>query len=121
MSSHTPGPWRPGNACASVVSDTPIENGINGGDAVEFYGGHLIAESIAPSNLKLIASAPAMHLVLRMIVAGIARIERSGTLVELCFEGLRYSNSDGDWGELMRFIGWDRAAEALAKAEGGAA
>lgn len=58
MSNHTPGPWRSGKWGASIVCDTPIQGGINGSDAVESYGGHLIAESISACNQPLIIAAP---------------------------------------------------------------
>lgn len=58
MSRHAPGPWRAGNWGQSIVSDTPIQGGINGSDAVESYGGHLIAESISECNRPLIIAAP---------------------------------------------------------------
>ena len=54
---HTPGPWRIGASCGAVVADHPIPE-IRGSEAVEHYGGHLVAESIAPQNRPLIASAP---------------------------------------------------------------
>lgn len=53
---HTPGPWRVGRA-GSVVSDAPVPE-MGGSDAIEFYGSHLIAESITPANAALIAAAP---------------------------------------------------------------
>lgn len=58
MSRHTSGPWRAGNWGQSIVSDTPIQGGINGSDAVESYGGHLIAESISECNRPLIIATP---------------------------------------------------------------
>jgi hypothetical protein len=57
MSAHTPGPWRKGKCHQSVVAETPVP-GIKGSDAVEVYGGHLIAESVATQNIPLIAAAP---------------------------------------------------------------
>ena len=39
------------------MADTSVP-GLIGSDAVEYYGGHLIAESIAPNNIGLIAAAP---------------------------------------------------------------
>jgi hypothetical protein len=54
--SHTPGPWRVGRNGA-VVADVPIPE-MQGSDEVEYYGGHLVAESITPSNAQLIAAAP---------------------------------------------------------------
>ncbi len=55
---HTTGPWRIGKA-AAVVSDHPVPE-IHGSDSLDYYGGHLIAESIAPQNLAIIAASPEM-------------------------------------------------------------
>jgi hypothetical protein len=58
MSEHTPGPWRVGKPGSnSVVADVPVP-GINGSDATDYYNGHLVAESVAPQNVALIAAAP---------------------------------------------------------------
>ena len=54
MSNHTPEPWRVGRA-GSVVSDTPVP-GMGGSDAVEYYGGHLIGESIIEANARRIVA-----------------------------------------------------------------
>jgi hypothetical protein len=68
MSEHTPGPWRvnwPSGASA-VVADTPASAFQSGGeDSVRYYNGHLIAESISPENLPLIAAAPDLLAALR--------------------------------------------------------
>lgn len=66
MSAHTPGPWRVGKNYGSVVADHPVQE-IRGSDAVEAYGGHLIAESIAPRNQPIIAAAPEMLDLLKTI------------------------------------------------------
>lgn len=60
MSLWTAGPWRIGKHGGSVVSDTAVAHGPGGCDCVEYYGGHLIAESISSANAKLIAAAPDM-------------------------------------------------------------
>ena len=57
MSKHTPGPWQIGKNFGSVVCDTPVP-GIRGSDDTEYYGGHLIAESVTEANARLIAAAP---------------------------------------------------------------
>lgn len=121
---HTPGPWTYDIhehsfyiwADEGMVADgDPDQPGIarirgvgRGADEVE-----------QEANARLIASAPAMELALRMVSAGIARIERSQTspLVEFCFAGLRYVVSGGDWHGLIRTIGWKDCVEAAAKAE----
>lgn len=54
MSEHTKEPWRLGKA-SSVVADEPVI-GMNGSDAVEYYGWHLICESIVPSNARRIVA-----------------------------------------------------------------
>lgn len=58
---HTPGPWRAGSETGgkgSVVSDQLAVGALSGSDAVAYYGGNLIAESIAQENIPLIAAAP---------------------------------------------------------------
>ncbi|GIZ08336.1 hypothetical protein [Flavobacterium sp. UMI-01] len=58
----TKAPWivgRPG----TVVSDNKESITISGGvgeDAIKYYGGNLICESVSNSNAKLIAAAPEM-------------------------------------------------------------
>jgi hypothetical protein len=59
VSKHTPGPWRVGGGdrvFAWVVADHPVPEMPGSGD--EFYGGHMVAESITQENAKLIAAAP---------------------------------------------------------------
>lgn len=51
----TPGPWRAGNR-SSIVSDFKVPE-ISGSDTVNYYGGHLIGESIADYNIRFIAHA----------------------------------------------------------------
>ncbi|SEJ99743.1 hypothetical protein [Achromobacter sp. NFACC18-2] len=58
---HTPGNWTAGKTGGTVVSDQPLPNyTLNGGhDHVDYYGGHLIAESIwRAEDARLIAAAP---------------------------------------------------------------
>lgn len=51
---HTAEPWRIGKMGA-VVADIPVPE-MNGSDAVEYYGGHLVGESITPSNARRIVA-----------------------------------------------------------------
>lgn len=66
---HTPGPWRAGTGrggkVGSVVSNQLAVGALGGSDAVDYYGGNLIAESIAPENVQLIAAAPELLEALR--------------------------------------------------------
>jgi len=59
---HTKTPWRVGapSQMGSVVADEPVPE-IKGSEAVEHYGGHLIAESIAPRNAEFIVRACNSH------------------------------------------------------------
>lgn len=59
---HTKTPWRVGkpSQMGSVVADEPVPE-IKGSDAVEHYGGHLVAESIAPRNAAFIVRACNSH------------------------------------------------------------
>lgn len=71
MSTHTQGPWRAGSGTGgkgSVVSDQLAEGALGGSDAVDYYGGNLIAESVAQENIPLIAAAPELLAVLQELV-----------------------------------------------------
>lgn len=55
---HTPEPWREGIP-GTVVADIPIEGGpggVNGADAVAYYGGNLIGESMTVANARRIVA-----------------------------------------------------------------
>ena len=69
MTNHTPGPWRVGRS-GCVVCDAVV--GSPGRDApehVEYYGGHLICESVAASaDAALIAAAPELYALLSEIL-----------------------------------------------------
>lgn len=54
MTEHTKGLLRVGRPGA-VVADHPVPE-MSGSDAVEFYGGHLVAESITPANARRIVA-----------------------------------------------------------------
>lgn len=56
--SHTPGPWRIGKYPSTVVADVP--SGHDDQTNLDYYGGHLIAESVLAHNTNLIAVAPEM-------------------------------------------------------------
>lgn len=49
---HTRGPWRIGSNYGAIVADTPT-GGPRGADAVEAYGGHMVCESVARNNMRL--------------------------------------------------------------------
>lgn len=58
---HTQGPWRAGSGTGgrgSVVSDHLAVGALSGSDAIDYYGGNMIAESVAQENIPLIAAAP---------------------------------------------------------------
>lgn len=59
---HTKTPWRigAGTSKGAVVADEPVPE-IGGSDAVTYYGGHLVAESIAPRNAEFIVRACNAH------------------------------------------------------------
>jgi hypothetical protein len=52
----TPGPYRIGRHGSCIVTDHPVE-GMNGSDAINYYGGHMVAESVARQNAPLLAAA----------------------------------------------------------------
>lgn len=58
---HTPGPWREGKNCGAIVADTAEGLSVNGtycDESKEYYGGYLIAETVASANKALIIEAP---------------------------------------------------------------
>lgn len=59
---HTKTPWRLGkpSQMGAVVADEAVPE-IGGSDCVDYYGGHLIAESIAPRNAEFIVRACNSH------------------------------------------------------------
>ena len=73
MSKHTPGPWQIGKNFGSVVCDTPVP-GIRGSDDTEYYGGHLIAESVTEANARLIAAAPELLEALKELMVAADRV-----------------------------------------------
>lgn len=56
---HTPTPYRVGINKTTIVCDTPVPE-INGSDD-NSYGGHLIAESLAPRNAAHIVKCVNLH------------------------------------------------------------
>lgn len=61
--------WRKGKCGGSVVSDVMPPDGLSGSRDAEYYGGYLIAESVAPSMIPLVAAAPEMREALRAFIA----------------------------------------------------
>lgn len=69
---HTPGEWRQGTTPTTVVSDSGdglTIPGSYGEDNVRIYGGNLIAESVSPNNVPIIAAAPKMKRALERLKA----------------------------------------------------
>ncbi|MBN1404169.1 MAG: hypothetical protein JW942_06875 [Opitutales bacterium] len=93
---HTPGPWRSGNTSDTVVCDTMPAGALQGSDAVDYYGGYLICESVATCNRNIIAAAPDMLAALRAVDLWIAHHD----------------------GEIPSRI-LDQVSDAIVKAEGG--
>lgn len=57
----------------------------------------------------LIHEAPALLLAMKLVMAGVARIEGN----EFCFDGIRYSIVGDDWSHVFDIIGWNRLRSAL--------
>ena len=56
---HTEGDWFAGGG-SWVAAANPINGDISGSDDVDYYGGHLIGESISSCNIPIISAAPDM-------------------------------------------------------------
>lgn len=67
------------------------------------------------ANARLLAAAPAMNLILRLVQSGAARFDPSTR--EFCFNGLQFGATSREWTRILNAVGWDRARAALARAE----
>lgn len=56
---HTEGEWFAGGG-SWVATSHVVDGGIGGSDDVDYYGGHLIGESISSCNIPIISAAPDM-------------------------------------------------------------
>jgi hypothetical protein len=101
MSHHTPGPWRVAENHGAVVADA--DSGHDDPWNIEYYGGHLIAESIDPRNRPIIAAAPELLVALR----------DCGDFLTAEYGSVITGEADGEVGAIIR-----RINEAIAKAEG---
>lgn len=139
MSNHTPEPWRVGRP-GTVVSDTPVP-GMGGSDAVEYYGGHLIGESIIEANSRRIVACvnacAGMRndeleggLLIGVMQSKIDRLECQRDELLAALQGMIDIASDSQGvagyhlnGEVAgwdEFAEWQAACDAIAKAKGGA-
>ena len=64
----TPGPWRLGYG-HTVVADSTEGLTIRGSTEPEYYGGNMIAESVAPANCHLISAAPELYAALDLALS----------------------------------------------------
>jgi len=80
----TKGTWRIGKQAGTVVSDKKVITlSDTGHDDIDYYGGYLIAESIArKEDAKLIAAAPIMLETLQIINGDIDRYPNPYTALE---------------------------------------
>jgi hypothetical protein len=80
----TTGPWEVGRSGAVISKnkESLTINGSTGKDAVKYYGGNLICESVSPENAKLIACAPQMLDALNKVIRLKGLIEYSGVISE---------------------------------------
>ena len=68
---HTLGPWRPGKDYGSIVTDSSEGIGQLDDGNLKFYGGNVIAETVAPCNMPLICAAPELLEALKRLLSGI--------------------------------------------------
>lgn len=59
--------WRAGKTGGAVVSDVLPKDAVGGSEDADYYGGYLIAESIAPSMVSLVSAAPELLAALEMV------------------------------------------------------
>jgi len=80
MEKFTKGPWKAGNGCVTSEHSNGITiSGATGEDAIKYYGGNLIGESISQCNSHLIEVAPDMY---AEIKADLERMLETQKLIE---------------------------------------
>lgn len=128
MMAHSPGPFAVENCVSEIPIDIICDYKIPGEgfpvllascypDKGDEERDRRPTQAEALGNAKLFAAAAAMEVALELLTLGLARIERSSvcpTLVEFCFNGLRFS-MNGDWNGLIGIVGWDKARAAIAE------
>lgn len=81
MAEHTPGPWREGKCCASIVAgpepDDACRHYVSDQEAA-FYGGELVAESVNEADRPLIIAAPDLLAACEAMKAFLYDIEHEG-------------------------------------------
>lgn len=107
---HTPGPWRIGKVASAIVADTPPDD-MRSADEDEYYGGHLVAESIQVRDRPLICAAPDLLALARSIQRWLMTDAEPS---HIGAEDMRVYHLDG--GVLGNLL--DECRTAIAKAEG---
>lgn len=58
MGKHTPTPWREAKVADGIIADTPVErHDAEDPCVVQYYGGHLVAESMNTNDRRFILKA----------------------------------------------------------------
>lgn len=99
MTTTTPTPWRMGKHGNAIVSDAEVF-GMDGANEPDYYGGNMVAESVAPQNAALI----------------VHRVNGWDEVVG-ALESLIDSLSPEAWEALPQYV-QDKAMAALTRAKG---
>jgi hypothetical protein len=75
----TPGPYRLGRA-HTIVADVLPECPLGGSEDTTYYGGYLIAESVAECNRPLLAASPEMFAALEELASAVAGALATGAI-----------------------------------------
>lgn len=74
---HSHGPWRLGKDGQSIVCDPPKDLGVQGKMDIDYYGGWVVCETVAPCSVALIIAAPDLLEALDALL-----IELDSTIIE---------------------------------------
>lgn len=95
--SHSGGNWTIGTHGA-IVTDEPYEDGLSGYDAVDYYGGYMIAESVSPCNRPIFSASADMYRLL-------CQLEVAGDVVEgLCIVCCQKPDAHLDWCDIGKVL-----------------
>jgi len=76
---HWSGPWIDSRRCDAIVVENPPDDHKPDADTLKYYGGEVVAESVAPENKPLIKAAPELLSVCKTVKE---RLIRDGVYLE---------------------------------------
>lgn len=79
---HTQGNWKVGKLPSVVITDEPLLfNVATGHDAIDYYGGYLICESVLkPADARLISASPDLYYACKEMLQAVANDDKKAII-----------------------------------------